>query len=200
MVSSPLSSRSLSMSRTVSAVEMCDNSGPIASPHRCARSFILAAYAVDSVGVDGSATPFQKVAASVSLAKHLTGELACVPRGSQAIRSNRPSPHLSMSSPPPRIRPTPVSPGPPGSRNIVPIRWSGLLANCLITARLICSPPWSDQSNGTGTLAHSSRSPQDVQAIPVAAVPELGDAAELPDVVAPPALPLDAAMLVEVDD
>jgi hypothetical protein len=34
----------------------------------------------------------------------------------------------------------------------------------------------------------------------VAAVPELGDAAKLADVVAPPALPLDAAVLVEVDD
>src|SRR6476620_8119267 len=112
--------------------------------------------------------------------------------------SNRPSPHLSRSSPPPRTRPTPVSPGPPGSVSIVPIRWSGLLARCLITARLICSPPGSDQSNGTGTLAHSSRSPQDVQAIP-AAVPELPGAAELPDVGAPPAFPLDGAVLVGVD-
>ena len=68
----------------------------------------------------------------------------------------------------------------------MPIRWSGLLARCLITARLICSPPGSDQSNGTGTLAHSSLSPHEVQSIPEAA-PEPGapDAAELPDVETP---------------
>jgi len=122
-------------------------------------------------GVDGSAAPFHKVAASASLAKHSTGELALVPGGPSKSRRNGRRP--TRRSSPPRTIPIAATPGPPGPTNIAPIGRSGLLADFLITARLICSPPRSDQSNGTGTLAHSSRSPLEAQSIPVAA-PEPG--------------------------
>jgi hypothetical protein len=82
--------------------------------------------------------------------------------------------HWSMSSPPVRTSPTPLSPGPPGLARMVPIRWSGLLARCRITARVSWSPSGSDQSTGTGTSAQSrsGSGSQGCQAIPDPASPD----------------------------
>ena len=51
-----------------------------------------------------------------------TRVLALVPRGSQLTTSKRPPPTASNPSGSPCTRPTPVSPGPPGLMNSVPIR------------------------------------------------------------------------------
>jgi len=50
-------------------------------------------------------------------------------------------------------------------KKIEPIRWSGLLALCRITASWIFSPLGFIQSIGTGTFAHSSPGSHGVHAI-----------------------------------
>ena len=60
---------------------------------------------------------------------------------------------------------TPDTPGPPGLKNNVPIRSPARLARCRITASVIFAPPGRAQSNGTGTRAQSSRTPQLLQRI-----------------------------------
>src|SRR5829696_1260448 len=103
--------------------------------------------------------PFQNAASLRLLVKQRTWVLALVPRGSQLTTSKRPPPHLSISAPRPCTRPTPVSPGPPGLMNSVPIRSSGTLARWRITARLMVRPSGRPQSSGTRIRAHSSPAP-----------------------------------------
>ena len=66
--------------------------------------------------------------AAAVLVTQSTGELPCVPRGSQPTMSKRPPPHASKSAPPVWTSSTPLSPGPPGLTNIDPIRFPGRLA------------------------------------------------------------------------
>ena len=75
------------------------------------------------VGID---SPAQKRASLRWLRKQRTRVLALVPRGSQLTTSKRPPPNASSPSGSPCTRPTPVSPGPPGLMNSVPIRSLGL--------------------------------------------------------------------------
>jgi hypothetical protein len=46
------------------------------------------------------------------------------------------------------------SPGPPGLKNSVPMRWPGSLAGCRATAMLSRSPRGWDQSTGTRRVPH----------------------------------------------
>ena len=88
----------------------------------------------------GIEAPAQKRDSLRWLRKQRTRVLALVPRGSQLTTSKRPPPKASTPSGSPLTRPTPVSPGPPGLMNSVPIRCSGLLARWRISARLIVRP------------------------------------------------------------
>ena len=107
--------------------------------------------------------PFQNAARSLLSAKQLAGVLRAVPRRSQPTMSNRPAVSASRASPRPATMSTPESPGPPGLTNSDPIRCAGRLARWRITDRVMDREPGWAQSKGTGTVAHSSCGPQDVQ-------------------------------------
>src|SRR3954463_11214085 len=77
--------------------------------------------------------------------------------------SNRPEACSSSAWPRLGTVSTPESPGPPGLTNSEPIRCSGWLARWRITDKVICPEAGLAQSNGTGTVAHSSRGPHDVR-------------------------------------
>ena len=107
----------------------------------------------------------QKRSRAAGLSKQRTRVLAPVPRGSQLTTSKRPWPVRSSRSALLRTSSTPELPGPPGLKNIEPIRWSGLLARWRITESVIVGPPGRDQSSGTCTRAHCSPSPHAFQAM-----------------------------------
>ena len=108
--------------------------------------------------VRGIEAPAQKRSSLPGLRKQRTRVLALVPRGSQLTMSKRPPPIASTPSGSPFSSPRPVSPGPPGLMNAVPIRSSGLLARWRITARLIVRPLGRSQSSGTRIRAHCNSS------------------------------------------
>ena len=115
----------------------------------------------------------KKLARRFSLRKHRTWVLSPAPRMSHPTTSNRPWPAASRFTPSSRTCWTEPA-GPPGFTNIEPIRSSGRLARWRITASLILRPRGWSQSSGTRTFAHSSCSPQPVQAIPLFAGPTSG--------------------------
>src|SRR5262245_34235351 len=149
---------------------MWGKSQPLTSPQRRATAAIFRANRFEAALVVGIASPAQKRDSLRWLRKHFTRVLALVPRGSQLTTSKRPPPHLSRSSPRPCSTPTPESPGPPGLKNIVPIRSSGSLARWRISASLIVRPLGRSQSSGTRIRAHfrsgpgGSHSPQAIGA------------------------------------
>ena len=143
----------------MSAVEMWGRSQPLTSPHRRARARARRTVRCAAACFVGIEAPAQKLVSLRLLLKQRTRVLAQVPRGSQLTTSKRPSPNASIPSGSPCTRPTPVSPGPPGLTNRVPIRCPGLLARWRISANLIVRPFGRSQSSGTGIVAHCRSSP-----------------------------------------
>ena len=139
---------------------MWGRSQPLSSPQRRSSAAVWRAKRSEAALVIGTPSRPAKNRSWLRWSrKQRTRVLALVPRGSQLTTSKRPPPNASNPSGSPANTPTPVSPGPPGFMNIVPIRCSGLLARWRISARRIVRPFGRSQSSGTRIRAHCRSSP-----------------------------------------